>query len=104
MFLDKEHSMKRLGKLIVAATALTLLAGTAVAAQVEPSDKDLAKVRSDLAATQKALTEARQALEKSQADQAAAQAGAPPDERQHGRLRDRVAAPTEQAQRGVRHQ
>jgi len=58
--------------LVQTTLALTLLAGTA-AAQTEPLDRDLAKVRSDLAAAQKELTQTKQALEKSQKDQAEAQ-------------------------------
>ena len=65
--------MKCFTTLFSAALVLTLLAATA-AAQTEPADKELAKVRAELAAAQKALIETKQSLEKSQTDQAAAQA------------------------------
>jgi uncharacterized protein (TIGR03000 family) len=59
--------------LFSAALVLTLLAGAA-AAQTEPADKELVKLRAELAATQKTLAETRQTLAKSQTDQADAQA------------------------------
>lgn len=65
--------MTFLSKLLTAALTLTLLVSTA-AAQTEPADKELAKVRLELAAAQKALTETRQTLEKSRSDLTAAQA------------------------------
>ena len=54
--------MKLLSTVLTAALALTLLAGSA-AAQGEFDEKELAKVRAELTATQKDLTETRQALE-----------------------------------------
>jgi uncharacterized protein (TIGR03000 family) len=67
---NEEFSMKCLSKLISAALAITLLAGTAMA-QADPVE-ELAKLRLELAATQKTLTEIRQELRKSQTDEAAA--------------------------------
>lgn len=82
--------MTFLSKLVCAAIAVTLLAGT-VAAQPD-SAEELAKVRSDLVATQKALTESKHALAKSQKDLAAAQAKLAETTRTAEALREELAS------------
>ncbi len=64
--------MRSFTGLIIAALAFALLAGSA-AAQNKQADKELEKVRLDLAAAQKSLTETKDQLKKSQMEHDAAQ-------------------------------
>lgn len=64
--------MKCLPKCVLAGLAVIVLAGTA--AVQEPIEKELAKVKLELTTTQKMLADLKDALKKSELDQAAAQA------------------------------
>jgi len=71
--MNMERSMKCLSRVIIVGLAIVALAGT-TAAQVEPDNKELAKVQAELATTQKMLEDLKLALKKSENAEAAAQA------------------------------